>query len=159
MHVSPSRSLLIVAFLVAAPLVAAYAQPGPNRGPRGFPAGLAEVRLIKEKSAEIGVNEETLKKLDELTKETRTKDEALRAELLEATKKTDTLLDTGRPAEKALLETSAAASQISREIRMLRLKCSVKVRALLTDEQLEKFMDIRMKARAGRRKPGKRPSK
>jgi len=158
MHVIPGRALLVVALLVAGPFLAAQAQQaGPRQAERGFPPGLAEARLVKEKAEDLGVKEETLKKLEKLVEETRAKDKELRARLLEATKKVDKLLDQGRPEEKALLEASAAASQISRETRLLKLQCSLKVRALLTDEQLVEFLEIRKKAMSARRKRGRRP--
>ena len=163
MHPLANRSLLLVAALalVAALGFPAQAQRRVADRAGGFPAGLAEARLIKEKAKEIGVNEETLTKLDALTTETRAKESELRARVLEATKKVQALLDKNRPDEKAVLDLSAAASRISRETRVLRLQCSLKARALLTDEQLGKFMEIRRKTMSARQKSrknrGRRP--
>lgn len=163
MHSLVNRSLLLVAAvaLVAALGFPAQAQRRAANRASGFPAGLAEVRLIKEKAKEIGVNEETLMKLDALASETRAKEDELRARVLEGTKKVQVLLDQNRPDEKAVLDLSAAASRISRETRVLRLQCSLKARALLTDKQLGKFMEIRRKTMSDRQKSrknrGRRP--
>jgi Spy/CpxP family protein refolding chaperone len=159
MHALAHRSLWLVAaaLLVASLVLPAHAQRRPQQAARGFPAGLAEVRLVKEKAEQIGVDEETLKKLDALSKETRAKEQELRARILEATQKVSKLLDENLPDEKAVLEASAEASGISRETRVLRLQCSLKLRALLTKEQLDKFMEIRKKAMSARRARGQRP--
>jgi Spy/CpxP family protein refolding chaperone len=149
--------LLLAVLLAAAPTLSANAQRRPQLAERGFPAGLAEARLLKEKAQEIGVGEETLKKLEALVADMRAKEHAARERLGEAIKKVDALLDEGRPDEQALLEASAAASNVSRETRVLRLKGSLKVRALLTPEQLGKFMEIRKKAMSARRGRGQRP--
>ena len=54
-----------------------------------------------------------------------------------------TLLDEKMPDEKALMEAAGAGSDVARETRRLRLRTSLRVRALLTKEQLEKFMELR----------------
>ena len=152
-----SMMLVFAAAFAASIVLPAHAQPALNPRANAFPAGLAEARLVKEKAKELGVSEDTLAKVDALSKETRAQEEELRTRLREATQKVRKLLDENRPDEKALLETSALASKISRETRLLRLQCSLKVRALLSDEQLGKFMEIRKKAMSTRRARGRRP--
>ena len=75
------------AFLIASLALPAFAQrPRPPRDP-GFPPGLAEARLVKEKAQELGVGEEKLKKIEELGMKYREDDERQRAQVLEATQK------------------------------------------------------------------------
>ena len=124
---------------------------------RSFPPGLAEARLIKERAEEIGVDEETLEKLEKLVAETREQEDALRLRTIEAENQVRALLDESIPEEKALLEAAAGGSDVARETRRLRLQTSLRARALLTKEQLEKFMELREKAFAKRRKQGRRP--
>jgi Spy/CpxP family protein refolding chaperone len=132
----------------------AFAQ-GRSRTP-GFPPGLAEARLIREMPEEIGVGEETLAKLDKLVAEIRAEDEALQARTVEARNKVQALLDQARPAEKELMAAVGAASGVARQTREHKVKASLRIRALLTDEQLGKFMEIRAKA-VGKRRKGGRP--
>jgi hypothetical protein len=125
---------------------------------RGFPPGLAEARLIKDRVEVIGVSEETLEKLEKLVAEIREKEEELGAKTLETENRIRVLLDAKMPEEKALLAAGGAAADVNRETRRLRLRSSLRVRALLTKEQLEKFMEIRSKAMGKvKRRRGGRP--
>jgi Spy/CpxP family protein refolding chaperone len=99
---------------------------------------------------EIGVDEEMLAKLDKLVEEIRAQDEQLKGKTLEAHNKTSALLDQNRPDEKELMAAVGAASGVARQIRELRVGASLRIRALLTEEQLVKFMEIRKKAVAKR---------
>jgi len=134
----------------------AFAQE--SGGGSGFPPGLAEARLIKEKATEIGVGEETLKKLEKIVTETKAKEEEQRTKTAEARNVTSALLEVGRPDEEKLLAAVAATSAVTRQTRELSIKTSLQIRALLKDEQLAKFMEIRRKAMAARRKRGGRPN-
>jgi hypothetical protein len=180
MHAVPNRSLPILVAVLLVPLFVLPAsaqeqeqeqeqeQPEKQKQQRkkqqprpfSFPPGLAEARLVKEKAKEIGVGEETLEKLEALVAETRAKDQELAAQHKEENGKVLVLLDEGRPNEKALLETSALGAKVFQEIRVLKLQVTLKVRALLNEEQLAKFMEIREKAKSGpqgRRKRGGPP--
>jgi Spy/CpxP family protein refolding chaperone len=160
MQLRPVRFLwlLAAAFLVASLALPAHAQRGRPQGQRGFPAGLAEARLVKEKATELGVSEETLKKIEELTKETRDKEREIQQQLREATTNVQKILDQNRPDEKTLLEAAGKAAGIARQTRDARLHLTLEVRKLLTDEQLAKFMEMRTKAMGARRaKGGGRP--
>ena len=156
---SPLRIAGVLA-LVASLSGSAYAQrPRPNVGP-GFPPGLAEARLIRERPEEIGVGEETLEKLEKLVAEIKAKEKELKAKLVEARNAVDPLLDQNRPDEKKLTAAVGATSAVMRQTRELSVKSSVRIRALLTDEQLEKFMEIRKKVieRRQTRGRGRRPN-
>jgi Spy/CpxP family protein refolding chaperone len=121
----------------------AFAQP-PQRSP-GFPAGLAEARLIREMHEEIGVDEKTLEKLEKLVEEIRTEEAALKGKVVEAHAKTSALLDQSMPDEKELMAAVGAASVLARATREHRVMASLRIRALLTEGQLALFMDIRKK--------------
>jgi len=152
---SPLRIAGVLA-LVASLSGSAFAQRR-NVSP-GFPPGLAEARLIREMPEEIGVGKEKLEKLEKLVAEVKAKEKELKAKLVEARNAVAALLDQNRPDEKKLTEAVGAAQAVMRQTRELVVKSSVRIRALLTDEQLEKFMEIRKKAmetRAGRRRPGR----
>ncbi len=123
---------------------------------RSFPPGLAEARLVKERADVLGVSEETLEKLEKLVAEVREKEEELRGKTVESDTQVRVLLDENMPKEKTLLAAGSAGSDVARETRRLRLQSSLRVRALLTKEQLEKFMEIREKAMP-KRSRGRRP--
>ena len=78
---SPLRIAGVIA-LVTSLAGSAFAQ-GSERAP-AFPPGLAEARLIEEMPEEIGVDEETLGKLEKLVDEIRAKDRELEGKLMEA---------------------------------------------------------------------------
>jgi hypothetical protein len=183
MHAVPNRSLLVLVAVLLVPLFVLPAsaqkqeqepeqkqeqnqeqeqeqQQKKKQRSLSFPPGLAEARLVKEMAKEIGVGEETLEKLEALVTETRAKDQELAAQLKEENNKVLVLLREGRPNEKAVLETSALGAKVFQDIRVLKLQVTLKVRALLNEEQLAKFMEIREKAasgRGGRRKRGGPP--
>ena len=121
-----------------------------------FPPGLAEARLIKERADVIGASEETLEKLEKLVAEIREREEELRGKTVEIENRVRVLLDENLPEEKALLAAGGAGSDVARETRRLRLRSSLRVRALLTKEQLEKFMELR-KSTIKKRRRGGRP--
>jgi Spy/CpxP family protein refolding chaperone len=153
-----STSPLLIAgvlALVASLSGSAFAQR-PGVGP-GFPPGLAEARLIRERPEEIGVGEETLKELEKLVAEIKAKEKELKAKLVEARNAVDPLLDQNRPDEKKLTAAVGATSAVMRQTRELVVQSSVRIRALLTDEQLEKFMELRKKAMKKRQSTGRRP--
>jgi Spy/CpxP family protein refolding chaperone len=151
---SPLRMAAALA-LVASLAASAHAQQG-NRRP-SFPPGLAEARLVKERAEAIGVGEETLEKLEKLVAEVREKEDELRGKTAESENQVRVLLDENMPDEKALLEAGGVGSDVARETRRLRLRTSLRVRALLTKEQLKKFMELRKEAIGKRRKHGRRP--
>ncbi len=151
-----SRLRIAVALALVALLAAsAYAQPR-QRLP-SFPPGLAEARLIEERPEQVGVGEETLEKLEKLVTEIREKEEKLRSRTVEAENQVRVLLADNLPDEKALLAAGHAGSGVARETRELRLRSSLRVRALLTKDQLEKFMELRKEAIGKKRRWRGRP--
>ena len=156
---SPLRIAGVLA-LVASLSGSAFAQ-GSERS-LAYPPGVAEARLIREMSEEIGVDEETLEKVEKLVVEIRAKDEELKGKVIEARNEVMALLDIGRPDEKKLMAAVGAAAGVARQTRELQVNGSVRIRALLTEDQLEKFMEVRTKAMERRReraakRRGRRP--
>jgi uncharacterized protein YeaO (DUF488 family) len=125
-------------------------RPGPRPG-RGFPPGLAEMRLVKQSSAEIGVSQEIVTKLDAMEKEFREEESRFKEEMGKATAKVAELLNVGRLDEKAVLQAATDASEVGRKTRLHKIRLSLDLRALLTDEQLVKFMELRTKAMQSRK--------
>ena len=67
----------------------------------------------------------------------------LREESAAAIEELNTLLAENRPSEKKLLATAGKVGEIASKSRVLKVKSVVEMRALLTDEELAKFMEIR----------------
>ncbi len=151
---SPLRIAGVLA-LIASLSGSALAQ-SPKRDP-SFPPGLAEARLIKEMPEEIGVDEKTLEKLEKLVEEIKAKDEELTDKTREGRKAVQALLGQGRPDEKELMKVVGANAVWLRQTRELRIRASLRIRALLSDEQLEKFMEVRKRAMTPRRRRRGRP--
>lgn len=149
---SPLRIAGVIA-LVASLAGSAFAQ-GTDRS-AAFPPGLAEARLIKEMPDKVGVGKETLEKLEKLVTEVKAKEAELQTETVEARNVVAGLLEKARPDEKEVMAAVAAASAVAREARELKVKTSLRIRALLTDEQLEKMMALRKTAMEKRRKGGR----
>ncbi len=154
---SPLRIAGVLA-LVASLSGSAFAQGRPTLP--GFPPGLAEARLIRQNPEEIGVGEETLAKLEKLVAEIEAKNEELQGKTAEARKALQALLDQSRPDEKELVAAVGAAQAVARQTREHVVRSTLRIRALLTEEQLEKFMEVRKNAftkRLGSGRPRARP--
>jgi Spy/CpxP family protein refolding chaperone len=149
---SPLRIAGVLA-LVASLSGSAFAQGRPALP--GFPPGLAEARLIRTHPEEIGVGEETLAKLEKLVAEIRAKDEELQGKTVEARKAVQALLDQSRPDEKELIAAVGAAQAVARQTREHVVRSTLRIRALLTKKQLEKFMEVRKNAFTKRRGGGR----
>jgi len=122
-----------------------------RRGQRGnIPGGFAEGRLMKKHAKEIGLSEETLKKIDAAIEAGTAEETKLREESAAAIEELNTLLAENRPSEKKLLATAGKVGEIASKSRVLKVKSVVEMRALLTDEELAKFMEIREKVAARR---------
>ena len=152
LSLSPLRVAGVLALVASLP-GSAVAQ-GPQRG-AGFPPGLAEARLIREMPEEIGVDEKTLEKLEKLVAEISAKDEELQGKSVGARSAISALLDQGRPDEKELTAAVGVAAEVARKALESRVGASLRIRALLTKEQLEKFMEIREKVATKRRRGGR----
>jgi Spy/CpxP family protein refolding chaperone len=145
-HAFSIRLLVLVCAILAlvSPSIAAHAQ---QRGAQSFPWGLAEARLMQEKAEVLELSEETLAALEAVIVEVRPEDEKLREGRQAALAKVNALLSESLPDEEAVMRASDALGAIANQSRELKLRCSLKVRSLLTTEQLTKFMEIRAKVR------------
>lgn len=148
------RPLLLLAttVLVASLVVSASAQRIGLK--RDVPPGLPEANLVRKHAEELGLDEKTLKKLEAIVADVRPQQDELNEKQDKANKDLAALLDQQLPSEKALIETAGVIVQVGLEKRTLKLRCSLRVRALLTKEQLAKFMKLREDAFPGRRKRG-----
>lgn len=149
--------LRFVAALALVVLLAASASAQARRRHPTVPPGLAEARMIQEKAAPIGIGEETLEKLEKLVAEVTEQEEQLRSRTMEAENQVRVLLDENLPDEKELMKTAAVGMEVARETRQLRLRTTLRVRKLLTEEQLVKFMELRKEAIGKMRRRGGRP--
>ena len=158
LSISPLRIAGVLALVasLAGPTFAEERPTRPGWAPLpGFPPGLAEARLIRTNPEEIGVGEETLEKLEKLVAEIRAKDEEFQAKTVEARKAVQALLDQSRPDEKELFAAVGAAQDVARQTREHVTRSTLRIRALLTKEQLEKFMEVRKNAFEKRRGGGR----
>ena len=142
--------LLATSVIVALLVVSASAQP-PRSSQRSLPPGLVEASLAQKHAEELGLDEETLKKLDAIVADVRPQQNELEEKQNKANKDLSALLDEPLPNEKALIEVAGVVVQVGLEKRKLKLRCSLRVRALLTKEQLAKFMKLREEGVPGRR--------
>ena len=169
---TPIASLHVVAlaFLAASLAVpaSAFAQgpgPGPGAAQKRFPPGLAEAPLIVKNAEKLGVDAETVAKIEKMTEESRRQDEKQREEMRAAWEKLREMFEQPLPDEKALVAQAGKVSNLWSEMHERRVRMTYRVRALLTEEQREKFMKLRGEARpmfpggAGMRRggPGRGP--
>jgi Spy/CpxP family protein refolding chaperone len=131
--------------LLAAPAL------GQQRGGRaGTPGGLAEGRLMKKNAKEIGLSEETVTKIEAAIEAGKAEEVKLREQNTAAVEALKEILAQGRPNAKELLAASDKVGEIASKSRKLKMSSVIEMRALLTDEQLEKFMEFRLKATSRR---------
>ena len=150
------RPLLFLAItvLVTSLVVPASAQRRPRVKPE-FPPGLTEARLVKQHAEALDLGEEVLTKLEAIVADVEPQEKELQEKAAKARNDLRTLLDQPLPSEKALFEAAGAVVEVGLQTRKLKLRCSLRVRALLTKEQRTKFMKLREDALAGRLKRGR----
>jgi hypothetical protein len=128
---------------------------------RGFPPGLPEARLAKSNAEELKLNEETLAALEVLTTEGEAEEERLRALTVKVHTALGRLVDTQRPEQAELAVIAEGVATAARDTVSFRMQTSMRVRALLTDEQLTQFMQLRKEKfnnrRANRRGSRRKP--
>jgi len=154
-HAFSIRYFLLISTILAlvSCSIAAQAQ---QRGRQSFPWGLAEARLMQEKAEVLELSEETLAALEAVVAEVKPEDEKLIEARQAAFVKLDALLAEDLPDEKAVMQASDALGAAAKQSRELKLRCSLKVRSLLTSEQLSKFMEIRAKVQVSQQRRRRR---
>lgn len=121
---------------------------------RAFPPGLPEVRLATSNADQLELSDETLAALNALITEVQPEEERLRALTIEVHSALGKLMGTERPAKAELVRVAEDIAGAARKTVTLRMQTSLRVRELLTDEQLTRFIQLREDAfnkRGGRR--------
>jgi hypothetical protein len=142
-------AVVLFAFTAQAQVRAAQAEPKAN-GP--YPFGLAEGRLMIELAEDLGISKTTLDAIKELAAEQKNKEAKGAKEHMAAWVKMNDLLDKASPSEEDLLAASAELATLISATRGLKLSYTLKVRALLTDDQLKNYMVRRKYVPIPRRK-------
>jgi Spy/CpxP family protein refolding chaperone len=106
--------------------------------------------MMKKKAKEIGLSEETIAKIDAAIEANNAAEKKLREENRDALIKLNEVLSKNLPSEKELMAAADKVGGLASKSRAQKMKSVLEVRSLLTAEQLEKFMELRNKARARR---------
>jgi Spy/CpxP family protein refolding chaperone len=150
LHSSRHRLILFCGVLSIA-LVASAAVAQQQRSGRSVtPGGGAEGRMMKKKAKEIGLSEETIAKVDAAIEANKAAEKKLREENRDALTKLNEVLSKNLPSEKELMAAADKVGELASKSRTQKMKSVLEIRSLLTAEQLEKFMELRNKARARR---------
>jgi len=119
-------------------------------GPR-VAAGVPEVRLVERNAEKLELDEKTIAAVQALAAEAKERDTSLLEEIKEQRLKVRDLLDQPLPDKAELLKQSEALSVLTAKAQGYQLDTTLKLRALLSPEQREKFMEIRKTTRPARR--------
>jgi len=135
---------LIVLLAGVAVAGVALAQP-PLGGPR--PGGGPD-RFTAENAAQLGLDDQTRQAIDQIVDESRKRARELRGELRGLHQEMQELLAQETPDEAAVMQQAEVIGQAETELHKHRLGTLIKIRALLTDEQKAKLVQIREERRA-----------
>lgn len=150
MRLHRSRHLTLFCALLGVVLLAGPALAQQRGGRASTPGGLAEGRIMKRNAKELGLSEDTVSKIDAAIEAGKAEEAKYREENRAAIEALNEVLSQGRPNEKKLMAASARVGESAAKSRELKMRTVIEMRALLTDEQLEKFMEIRGKATSRR---------
>ncbi len=150
MRLHRSRHLTLFCALMGIALLAGPALAQQRGGRASTPGGLAEGRLMKKRAQEIGLSEETVAKIDAAIEAGKAEEAKHREENVAAVEALNKVLSQNRPNQKELMAASNKVGESAAKSRDLKMRTIIEMRSLLTDEQLEKFMEIREKATARR---------
>jgi Spy/CpxP family protein refolding chaperone len=131
---------------MGAALLAGPALAQQRGGRASTPGGLAEGRLMKKNAKEIGLSEETVTKIDAAIEAGKAEEAKHREEGKVAIEALNEILSQNKPNKKELMAAADKVGESGSKSRDLKMKTVIEMRSLLTDEQLEKFMEIRGKA-------------
>jgi Spy/CpxP family protein refolding chaperone len=146
MQLHRSRHLTLFCALMGVALLAGPALAQQRGGRASTPGGLAEGRLMKKNAKEIGLSEGTATKIDAAIEAGKAEEAKHREEGKAAIEALNKILSQNRPNKKELMAASEKVGESASKSRELKMKTVIEMRSLLTDEQLEKFMEIRGKA-------------
>ncbi|HXV36098.1 MAG TPA: hypothetical protein VEC18_03050 [Myxococcota bacterium] len=146
MRLDRSRRVTLFCALLAASSIAAgaHAQARPSR--LTTPGGIAEARLMKQKASELGLSEEVIAKIDASIESDTAEEKKLRELSAAALDDLNKVLAQKMPSEKELMAASNKVGEIASKSRELKMKSVIRVRSLLTPEQLDKFIELRAQA-------------
>ena len=150
MRLHHSHRLMLFCALMGIALLAAPALAQQRGGRASTPGGFAEARLMKKKATELGLSEDTVTKIDAAVEAGKAEEAKIREQSKAAIVALNETLAQNRPNEKELLAASDKVGEVASKSRVLKMKSVIEMRSLLTDEQLEKFMEFRGKATARR---------
>jgi Spy/CpxP family protein refolding chaperone len=150
MRLHRSRHLTLFCALLGIALLAGPALAQQRGGRASTPGGLAEGRMMKRNAKELGLSEDTVTKIDVAIEAGKAEEAKYREENRAAIEALNEVLSQGRPNEKKLMAASAKVGESAAKSRELKMRTVIEMRALLTDEQLEKFMEIRGRATSRR---------
>lgn len=105
---------------------------------------------MKKRAKEIGLSEETVAKIDAAIEAGKAEEAKYREQNMAAIEALNEVLSQSRPNKKELMAASTEVGESAAKSRELKMRTIIEMRSLLTDEQLEKFMQIREKATARR---------
>lgn len=128
------RLLVLVLWgVVSLPVLAVARQPGPHP-----PHGERLERLV----GALGLDAETLTKVNKVIEESKSEHQALRRKLREAGKHMHTLLAQENPDEAEIMAQADLIGALKTETQKQRLRTMLQVRALLTPEQRGKLLEM-----------------
>lgn len=105
-----------------------------------------QASIMRSKSEELGLSEETLAALDSLMEEIRKERNRYKRKMVNVSKGLESLLNENRPSEEALVEKTTEINAAVLEYHLAQMRITLKLRSLLSPEQLEKFMELRTAA-------------
>ncbi len=150
MRLHRSRHLKLFCALMGIALLTGPALAQQRGGRATTPGGLAEGRLMKNRAKEIGLSEETVAKIEAAIEAGKAEEAKHREENAAAVEALNKILSQNRPNEKELMAAAKKVGESAAKSRELKMRTIIEMRSLLTDEQLEKFMEIRGKATSRR---------
>lgn len=106
--------------------------------------------FIERHAQQLGLSDETLKKIRDVSDNSRVESERIRKQIDEAQKQMHVLLAKDMPDEKAVMEQADKISALVGEQRKNQLRSAIKVRSLLTPEQRAELDKLRKQQNAPR---------
>jgi Spy/CpxP family protein refolding chaperone len=139
----------VVAGGLLLPLDAA-ADPGKGKGPRQDKGGRF-VRMLQENAQRLGLDETSLREIESVAGQDRDAIQALRAREENEERVMRELLEKRTPDESAVMRQAEVLGGIDTEQDKLRLRTMIRVRQLLTPEQLAELSKLREERRKERK--------
>jgi Spy/CpxP family protein refolding chaperone len=143
MRLDLSRCFTLLCALLAASSIAAGAHAQARQSRLNTPGGIAEGRLMKQHASELGLSEEVIAKIDASIEADTAEEKKLRELSVAALEDLNKVLAQKMPSEKDLMAASDKVGEIASKSRELKMKSVIRVRSLLTPEQLDKFIELR----------------